>query len=365
MPATVQKSTKPLWGTTVSSLVAVAILITVGHPLQPGRRDVVHDFQRDDLRDPPARSGRIRRLSRRFERSGERRGHRRQQRGRVAGAGDGSLGVERTRSGPFLQNARHRDSGKVADQPWAVPQDHQGAEPPEAGFELVSDKPWSARRFPSFAKWLAERQELLDRAVEASKRPRCYLPLIRPATSEIANDLPLAAVRAASTIGEAVAARATLRLNDGKTLEASQDLLACHRLARLLRQWAAADGLVDRSRYRERGRSRRQRALAKRQTERGRRARLSRRTPPPSSGPQRRRAFRSWGSTAAARLYDRNLSQSGSPLDEMDVHPPLAQRVGEPLCRRLERSPAGGQHRLGPLGTCPAVAKRGGAAETN
>jgi hypothetical protein len=104
----------------------------------------------------------------------------------------------------------------------------------EAGFEVVRDKPWSARRFPSFAKWLAERQELLDRAVEASKRPRCYLPLIRPATSEMANDLPLAAVRAASTIAEALAARATLRLNDGKTLEASQDLLACHRLARLL-----------------------------------------------------------------------------------------------------------------------------------
>jgi hypothetical protein len=104
----------------------------------------------------------------------------------------------------------------------------------EAGFEVVSDKPWSARRFPSFAKWLAERQTLLDLAVEASKRPRCYLPLIRPATSEMANDLPLPALRAASTIGEALAARATLRLNEGKTREASQDLLACHRLARLL-----------------------------------------------------------------------------------------------------------------------------------
>ena len=104
----------------------------------------------------------------------------------------------------------------------------------EAGLELVRDKPWSARRFPSFAKWLAERETLLDLAVEASQRPRCYLPLIRPATSEMANDLPLAPVRAASTIAEALVARATLRLNEGKTLEASQDLLACHRLARLV-----------------------------------------------------------------------------------------------------------------------------------
>jgi hypothetical protein len=104
----------------------------------------------------------------------------------------------------------------------------------EAGFELVWDKPWSARSFPSVAKWLAERQKLLDLAVEASKRPRCYLPLIRPATSKVDQDLPVTALEAASTIAKALVARATLRLSEGRTLEAAQDLLACHRLARLL-----------------------------------------------------------------------------------------------------------------------------------
>ena len=74
----------------------------------------------------------------------------------------------------------------------------------------------------------------MDLAVEASKRPRCYLPLIRPATSEMANDLPLAARSSGVDDRRSARGAATLRLNDGKTVEASQDLLACHRLARLV-----------------------------------------------------------------------------------------------------------------------------------
>ena len=204
MPVRVQKPKRPSCAKTAPFLAAIAILIAIDgtHCIRAGETWFTISKETTFV-TRPLDQRRIRRLCRRFERSRQRRGDRREQRGRVARAGHGFLGVERTRSDSFLQHARHGDSRKAAGRRWAVPQDHQRGER-EAGLELVRDKPWSARRFPSFAKWLAERQTVLDLAVEASQRPRCYLPLIRPATSEMANDLPLAPVRAASTIAEAL-----------------------------------------------------------------------------------------------------------------------------------------------------------------
>jgi hypothetical protein len=106
------------------------------------------------------------------------------------------------------------------------------------GETISSMVPWSPAEFPPRAKWLKNHEEALDLAIEATRRPRFYIPLIRPPVtgSEPGElwDVPLYGLQAANEIARAFAARALLRIHDGKIAEAEQDFLACHRLARLV-----------------------------------------------------------------------------------------------------------------------------------
>ena len=95
-------------------------------------------------------------------------------------------------------------------------------------------RPWSAKEFPILAGWLAANERYLALLVAASKRPRRYDPLISGDCGVIGILLP-----AAQRYREAVlvlTARAMLRVGEGKVDEAWDDLLACHRLARLVGQ---------------------------------------------------------------------------------------------------------------------------------
>lgn len=106
------------------------------------------------------------------------------------------------------------------------------------GETIGSMVPWSPADFPPRAKWLKNHQQALDLAVEATRRPRFYIPLIRPkATGSQPGelwDVPLYGLQASNEIARALAARALLRMRDGQLAEAEQDLLTCHRLARLI-----------------------------------------------------------------------------------------------------------------------------------
>lgn len=93
-------------------------------------------------------------------------------------------------------------------------------------------RPWTKREFPVLAEWLAVNEKPLTLAFEASKRPRRYAPLLGP--SVICILLP--DVQQYSHVASALCARAMLRLGEGKLDEAWSDLLACHRLARLVGQ---------------------------------------------------------------------------------------------------------------------------------
>ena len=97
---------------------------------------------------------------------------------------------------------------------------------------LAMKRPWSQQEFPLIAKWLAANEKPLALVVEASKRPRRYDPLC------CGQKTPLIAVLFPATehyrhVASALCARAMLRLNQGKLEEAWDDLLTCHRLARL------------------------------------------------------------------------------------------------------------------------------------
>lgn len=94
--------------------------------------------------------------------------------------------------------------------------------------------PWSTRDFPALAKWLTEKEKPLQLAIDATRRSHCYVPLVRTTDDEMLFELPLPVFQTSTVIARALVARAMLRLNEGKVSQARQDLLACHRLGRLL-----------------------------------------------------------------------------------------------------------------------------------
>lgn len=110
--------------------------------------------------------------------------------------------------------------------------------------DKAAERPWTAEEFPTVAKWLESNRVPLDRAVEASRRPRFYSPLIpgpRERTSPVMACL-LPAEQSLRTVVKGLVARALLRVGAGETEAAWEDLQACHRWARLVGQGPFAIG---------------------------------------------------------------------------------------------------------------------------
>ncbi|HUE12624.1 MAG TPA: hypothetical protein VMR25_00545 [Planctomycetaceae bacterium] len=103
----------------------------------------------------------------------------------------------------------------------------------EADFSSATQEPWAASDLPLVAEWLTSQAKPLDLIVEGTKRPKCYIPLAGSRQAGLLA-VPLPAVQATRLPARALAARAMLRLREGKLSEAEQDLLACHRLGRLV-----------------------------------------------------------------------------------------------------------------------------------
>jgi hypothetical protein len=99
-------------------------------------------------------------------------------------------------------------------------------------------RPWKAKDHPLLADWLKANEKPLAVAVEASKRSHYYSPLV-PAKAEqglLGSQLP--AVQRSRALASALAARAMLRAAEGKDDDAWQDLLAGHRLGRVIARGA-------------------------------------------------------------------------------------------------------------------------------
>jgi len=105
-------------------------------------------------------------------------------------------------------------------------------EQPDRGME----RPWSKEEFPALAEWLAENDKPLDRAVRATRRPRCYLPLVCVDSSQPLVFAHQPCLYQWSDLSRALVVRAMFRLQAGRTEEARSDLMACHRMARLIGQ---------------------------------------------------------------------------------------------------------------------------------
>lgn len=102
-----------------------------------------------------------------------------------------------------------------------------------ADFNTAVKEPWSQGDLPLVAEWLTTDKKPLELIVEGTRRPKCYFPLVAGGRlGLVATPMPL--VQESRTAARALAARAMLRIREGKVGEAEQDLLACHRLGRLI-----------------------------------------------------------------------------------------------------------------------------------
>jgi hypothetical protein len=112
----------------------------------------------------------------------------------------------------------------------------------------ATQRPWRALDFPHIAGWLKANEKPLAVAVEATKLPDYFNPLVtrkpdKGPTTLIGALLPGA--QKCREIATALSARAMLRTAEGKFDDAWQDLLACHRLGRLIGRGATLiEGLI-------------------------------------------------------------------------------------------------------------------------
>jgi hypothetical protein len=99
-------------------------------------------------------------------------------------------------------------------------------------------RPWSKEESPVIAEWLAANEKPLALVIEASKRPRFYdLQIDEGRTRMIGLFSPcIGYFHQPGDVVSALIVRAMLRLHDGERETAWGDLLACHRLARLVGQ---------------------------------------------------------------------------------------------------------------------------------
>ena len=110
-------------------------------------------------------------------------------------------------------------------------------------------RPWTQDEFPLLAQWLRANEKPLALVTRATYRPRRYDPLV--VAPDVSYQLVLALLPLVSecrSLASALAARAMFRVSAGQTDDAWQDLMAAHRLSRLVAQGpTSVEGLVGRA----------------------------------------------------------------------------------------------------------------------
>jgi hypothetical protein len=104
-----------------------------------------------------------------------------------------------------------------------------------------SQRSWKALKHENIAAWLKANEKPLALVLDATKRTQYYSPLVPKRTQSGPSPLTgalLPSVQECRELANALTARAMLRVSEDRFDEAWQDLLACHRLGRLVAQGA-------------------------------------------------------------------------------------------------------------------------------
>jgi hypothetical protein len=115
-------------------------------------------------------------------------------------------------------------------------------------YTAATQRPWTKKDYPKIAAWLETNEKPLAVVVEATKRPQFFSPLVPRKTDKGSEGLIgvlLPGVQKCREMANALVARAMLRIAEGNEEAAWQDLLATHRLGRLVGRGATLiEGLV-------------------------------------------------------------------------------------------------------------------------
>ena len=102
--------------------------------------------------------------------------------------------------------------------------------------EKAAEAPWSPEDYPFVADWLDANEASLDLIVAASQRPRYYMPMLSPEDPPQVISVVVPGIHMVRSAAEALLARAMLKANSYQIDAACADILAVHRLARLMAQ---------------------------------------------------------------------------------------------------------------------------------
>ncbi len=104
-------------------------------------------------------------------------------------------------------------------------------------FWKVVEEPWSAEKYPLYAAWLQANQEPLEKIREATRRPKFYSPILAEGDNQpLVNCLALGLEGQWRTCARYLMDDAMFSIGQGNGENAQRDILACHRLGRLVGQ---------------------------------------------------------------------------------------------------------------------------------
>ena len=106
----------------------------------------------------------------------------------------------------------------------------------DQALENALDAPWSANDYPKLANWLKANEKPLLLVIAATNRPRYYIPMLSPHEPPRVHSGLVPGLQSWREMGNALASRAMLKLDSGDIEGARAELLAVHRLARLVGQ---------------------------------------------------------------------------------------------------------------------------------
>jgi hypothetical protein len=118
--------------------------------------------------------------------------------------------------------------------------------PPSDPLETLADtllgnmmsQPWTSEQVPPMAEWVAANQKPLDLIVEASKRPRYFMPspTLVNRQRDMLVSMMMPHIQSVREVARSLPTRAMWHIGEGRPKEAWQDILAVHRVARLMSQ---------------------------------------------------------------------------------------------------------------------------------
>jgi len=121
-------------------------------------------------------------------------------------------------------------SDALGEGPLNSPEDFRVSDVGPSGFELLME----GKQFAPAGAWLEYNAAALDLIVAASRKPLLYVPVVSDDEPPVLYAAHCWGLTGLTSAGQALVARAMIKLNRGEVESAWSDIMAVHRLARLM-----------------------------------------------------------------------------------------------------------------------------------